>query len=307
MKRREFLTKSVSAGIATTVVPLMFGDLDKLSAKPPANGNYDLAAIRGGSPEEMFEKAIESLGGYDRFIKPGQSVLIKPNIGWDTPPERAANTNPDLVGHMVKRAFEVGAESVTVFDHTCDQWDRCYRNSGIEAAVRDNGGRIIPGNNERNYVEVSNPNGKRLKTVKVHEALHNNDVFINVPVLKHHGSTTVTAAIKNLMGVIWDRRYYHGNNLSQCIADFLHYRKPDLNIIDGYRMMTQNGPKGVSVNDLVDLGALIAGTDIVAVDTAATLFFGSQPEEISHVRIAEEMGLGTTNLETLSVNRVRIS
>ncbi|SKC23899.1 DUF362 domain-containing protein [Alkalitalea saponilacus] len=305
MKRREFVTRSVGVGLLGAVAP-MFGGLDTLASQPAVQGNYDLAAVRGGTPPQMFDKAMEAIGGMGRFVKQGQRVLIKPNIGWDTPPERAANTNPDLVGRMVKAAFEAGAADVFVFDHTCDQWDRAYRNSGIEAAVRQNGGTIVPGNNERNYREVSIPGAKILKTTKVHEMVLNTDVFINVPVLKHHGSTTVTLAIKNLMGCVWDRRFYHGNDLSQCIADFLAFKKPDLNVIDGYRMMTRNGPRGVSVADVVDLGALVAGTDIVAVDSAATLMFGSQPNEIGHIRIAEEMGFGTTNLEQLSINRIRI-
>lgn len=305
MKRREFVGKSAALGLAGALTH-MIGGFDALAGRPAATGPADMAAVRGGDPVTMFNKAIEALGGMGRFVKAGQKVLVKPNIGWDTSPERAANTNPELVGRIVKAAYEAGASEVFVFDHTCDQWDRCYSNSKIEEAVKANGGTIVPGNNERNYREVSIPNGKVLKKAKVHELLLSTDVFINVPVLKHHGSTTVTLSMKNLMGVVWDRRFYHGNDLSQCIADFLHFRKPDLNIIDGYRMMTRNGPRGVSDADLVDLKALIAGTDIVAVDAAATLMFGAKPADIAHIRIAEAMGFGTTQLDKLNINRIRV-
>lgn len=305
MKRREFVGKSAALGLAGALTP-MIGGFDALAGRPAATGPADMAAVRGGDPVTMFNKAIEALGGMGRFVKAGQKVLVKPNIGWDTSPERAANTNPELVGRIVKAAYEAGASEVFVFDHTCDQWDRCYSNSKIEEAVKANGGTIVPGNNERNYREVSIPNGKVLKKAKVHELLLSTDVFINVPVLKHHGSTTVTLSMKNLMGVVWDRRFYHGNDLSQCIADFLHFRKPDLNIIDGYRMMTRNGPRGVSDADLVDLKAMIAGTDIVAVDAAATLMFGAKPADIAHIRIAEAMGFGTTQLDKLNINRIRV-
>ncbi|NLX73608.1 MAG: DUF362 domain-containing protein [Bacteroidales bacterium] len=306
MKRREFVSKSVGLGVAGAIAPL-FGGFDSLASKPAVGNRYDMAAVRGGEPVAMFDKAIEALGGMKRFVKQGQKVLVKPNIGWDTSPERAANTNPQLVGHIVKAAYEAGASEVFVFDHTCDQWDRCYTNSKIEEAVKANGGTVVPGNNERNYKEVTIPGGKVLKKAKVHELLLNTDVFINVPILKHHGSTTVTLGMKNLMGVVWDRRFYHGNDLSQCIADFLQFRKPDLNIIDGYKMMTRNGPRSISEADLVNLKALIAGTDIVAVDAAATLMFGAKPKDIAHIRIAEEMGHGTTNLESLSISRIVIS
>lgn len=305
MKRRDFLIKGAGLGLAGTLVP-NFGGLNAVGL-PAEEGKYDLVAVRGGEPVDMFEKAMEAIGGMGKFVKSGQKVLVKPNIGWDVPPERAGNTNPDLINRIVKSCLDAGASEVVVFDHTCDQWDRCYRNSGLEEAARSAGAKVVPGNNESFYSEVSIPQGKRLKSTKVHRELMEADVFINVPILKHHGSTTVSLAMKNLMGVIWDRGYYHGNDLSQCIADFLTYRKPDLNIIDGYRMMTRNGPRGVSVSDVADLKALIAGKDIVAVDAAATMMFGEKPVDIKHIRIADEMGLGTMDLQKLAIKRVKIA
>ena len=305
MKRRDFLVKSAGLGLAGALVP-HFGGLNAVGL-PAEDGQYDLVAVRGGEAADMFDKAIEALGGMGQFVKSGQKVLVKPNIGWDAPPERAANTNPKLINRIVKSCLDAGAAEVVVFDHTCDQWDRCYRNSGLEESARDAGARIVPGNNESFYKEVSLPQGKKLKKTKVHKDLQDADVFINVPVLKHHSSTTVSLAMKNLMGVVWDRGFYHGNDLSQCIADFLTYRKPDLNIVDGYRMMTRNGPRGVSVSDVADLKALIAGRDIVAVDAAATMMFGKKPSEINHIRIADEMGLGTMQLDKLGIKRIKMA
>ena len=305
MRRREFIVKGAGIGLAGSMMP-MFGGLNAIGTTAQ-QGQYDLAAVRGGEAPEMFDKAMEALGGIEQFVKPGQKVLIKPNIGWDAPPERAANTNPQLVGHIAKQCMAAGASEVMIFDHTCDQWDRCYRNSEIEQHAKEAGAKMGPGNNESFYKEVSIPGGKRLKSTKVHQMVLEADVFINVPVLKHHSSTKVSLAMKNLMGVVWDRGYYHGHNLSQCIADFLTYRKPDLNIIDGYKMMTRNGPRGVSTSDVADLKALIAGKDIVAVDAAATLMFGDKPEAINHIKIAHDMGLGTMELDQLSISKIKIS
>jgi len=304
MKRRDFLAKSAGLGLAGLLGP-GFGGLNGIGL-PAEEGQYDLAAVRGGEAAEMFDKAIEALGGINKFVKTGQKVVVKPNIGWDAPPERAANTNPRLIGRIVESCIEAGASEVIVFDHTCDQWNRCYRNSKIEEFARDAGAKLVEGNNESFYTEVSVPGGKRLKNTKIHKELQNADVFINVPVLKSHNSTIVSLAMKNLMGVIWDRRYYHSNDLSQCIADFLTYRKPDLNIVDGYRMLSRNGPRGVSVSDVADLKALIAGEDIVAVDAAATHMFGKDPKDINHIRIANEMGLGNMDLGQLSIKRIKM-
>lgn len=304
MQRRDFLRTGIGLGFLTGVGPL-FGGLDSLM---PGNAvsKTDLVAVRGGEPEVMFDKAMEALGGLGKFVSKGQSVLVKPNIGWDAGPERAANTNPGLVGHIVKRCLEAGASEVNVFDNTCNKWDRCYSNSQIEKHVKEAGGKMVPGNTESYYKEVNIAKGKSLKSAKVHELIQTSDVFINVPVLKHHASTKLSLGMKNLMGIVWDRKFFHANDLHQCIADIALHRKPDLTIIDGYNMMTKNGPRGVSTADVVNLKALIASTDIVATDAAAAKMFGIEPEEVGHINIAHDMGIGNKNLSELNIHRIKI-
>lgn len=267
---------------------------------------YDLVAVRDGGPDVMFDKAIASLGGMTKFVKKGQKVVVKPNIGWDVAPERAGNTNPKLVGRIIRHCLDAGASEVYVFDNTCDAWNLCYKNSGIEKAVKDAGGKLVPGNTEGYYQEVQIPRGKMLKSAKVHELILSSDVFINVPVLKHHSSANVSLSMKNLMGIVWDRRYWHRNDLQQCIADFASWRKPTLNVIDGYRVMMRNGPRGVSEADVVNMKQMIVSADMVAADAAATKIFGSQPADIPHIRIASEMKVGTMELDKLSINRIKI-
>jgi len=309
MDRRNFLRKgfiytSLAGLYASTLGRIPLLALQRPSV--PSIGNYDLVAVRGGEPEAMYKRAMQEMGGMQRFVKRGQRVVVKPNIGWDVPSDRAGNTNPGLVAAIVRDCLAAGASRVFVFDNTCDNWQRCYQNSGIEDAVKKAGGQMVPGNLERYYRAVNILGGKRLTSAKVHEQLLDADVFINVPVLKHHGSTTVTVAMKNLMGVVWDRRYWHRNDLHQCIADFCTFRKPDLNIVDAYLVMTQNGPKGTSTADLSLMKSLLVSTDIVAVDAASTLIFGAQPENIGHIRIANEMKIGKMNLSSLNIKRVAV-
>jgi len=130
------------------------------------------------------------------------------------------------------------------------------------------------------------------------------DVFINVPVLKSHSSTRLTIAMKNLMGVVWDRMYWHRNDLNQCIADCCTICKPDLNIVDAYNVMMENGPRGVSVDDVVNMKQQLIARDIVAIDAAATKIFDLEPDEIKYIGIANEMGVGNQNLKELSINRI---
>lgn len=307
MKRRDFLLKSVNAGILTGAA-LSVGNVGNVfgSNLGTANLPYDLVAVRGGSPETMFDKAIASMGGMSKFVQKNQTVVVKPNIGWDAPPERAANTNPKLVKRIVEHCLKVGAKEVYVFDNTCNAWTKCYRNSGIEDAVKDAGGKMVTGKTESHYQQVSVPKGKSLHDAKVHELILESDVFINVPVLKSHGGAKLTIAMKNLMGIVWDRRYWHAHNLHQCIADFPTFKKPDLNVVDAYRVLKRNGPRGVSVNDVVMMHSLLLSTDIVAVDTAATKMFGLEIDQVPYIEKAEAFGLGTTNLQSLNINRIKV-
>jgi len=309
MDRRDFFKKSILTGIAAGTA-MTFGDFRKIFAgkvpPPGPPGPYDLVAVKDGEPVQMFDKAIESLGGMKNFVKKGQTVVVKPNIGWDTSPQRGATTNPDLVKRIIEQCFGAGAKTVYVFDNTCDNWNKCYENSGIQKAVKDAGGKIVPANSESNYQEVDVKNGKKLKKTKVHELILSSDVFINVPVLKSHGSAVITASMKNHMGIVWDRGYWHRNNLNQCIADFAAYRKPDLNVVDAYRVMTKRGPRGVSEEDVVMMKSLILSKDIVAADAAAAKLFGVEPANVPHIKLAHDAGLGTMDLTKLSINRIKM-
>ncbi|MFW5760123.1 MAG: DUF362 domain-containing protein, partial [Cyclobacteriaceae bacterium] len=199
-----------------------------------------------------------------------------------------------------------GAKDVYVFDNTCDSWTKCYSNSGIERAAKDSGAKVVTGNSESYYQNISFSKGKSIKSAKVHELILESDVFINVPVLKHHSSARVTISMKNLMGIVWDRRFWHLNNLHQCIAEFPLFRMPDLNVVDAYLVMKRNGPRGVSKDDLVPLKSLILSPDIVAADAAATMIFGSRPEDIPYIKIAHEMKVGNMNLDQLSIKRIKV-
>lgn len=306
MKRRDFIKKGAGASFLASS-SLLFGNLGSSFASPQEKSDlYDLVAIKGDDPVKMFDEGIKALGGMSHYVKEGQSVVVKPNIGWDATPARAANTNPELVRRIVEHCYEAGASDVYVFDNTCNNWNKCYTNSGIETAVKEAGGKVVPGNDESYYKPVEIPQAKSLKNVKVHELILNSDVFINVPVLKNHGSAKLTIAMKNLMGVVWDRRYWHSNDLHQCIADYVFHRKPDLNIVDAYRVMKRNGPRGVSEDDVVMLNTQLISSDIVAIDAAATKVFGLEPEDIPYIQIAHDMGLGNKNLDELNIKRIKI-
>lgn len=310
--RRDFVKTSLALGATFSLI----GNLNSLfAAEPvttpttsaPIGPKSVLAAIRDGDRVTMLDKALAELGGIQTFVKPGQTVVIKPNIGWNASPERGANTHPSIVGHLVALCLSAGAKTVSVFDNTCDQWRETYVNSGIEKAAKDAGAIVVNGKDETLYREVEIPNGVKLKTAKVHSLILDSDVFINVPVLKHHQSTLMTACMKNLMGIVWERDIWHRVDLHQCIADLLTLHKPTLNIIDAYHPMVRNGPRGKSVEDCVEMRTLLASTDIVAIDAAAAKLLGRNPTDITHVKIGHEMKLGRMDLENLDVRRHKLA
>lgn len=310
MKRRDFLKTSMVAGAALSL---------KFEGLQAALSNHtltveeapDLVAVMGGEPEAMLDKALETLGGIGNYVKKGQKVVIKPNIGWDRTPELAGNTNPDLIKALVKKCLGAGAEKVTVFDHTCDNWQKCYASSGIADAVKEAGGVIVPANDEQYYKEVSIPGGVTLKKAKIHEALLEADVWFNVPILKNHGGAKLSCAMKNMMGIVWDRRYFHQQDLQQCIADICTWqKKPALHIVDAYRMMFQNGPQGRSAADVATLKSLIVSPNIIAADTASLALF-NQVEKldmaaVTHITKGEALHLGSTDLKKINIKRIKL-
>lgn len=312
MERREFLKAIAVAGVAATI--RFNGPMSVMaqSLKNEVTGKeYDLVAVMGGEPEEMFRKAIAELGGMGKFVKPGQKVVVKPNIGWDKSPELAGNTNPGLVAEIIKQCFDAGAREVVVFDHTCDDWRKCYKNSGIEDAAKAAGAKVVPAHEESYYREVELPRAKNLKKAKIHTALLDCDVWINVPILKNHGGAKMTISMKNHMGIVWDRGFFHKNDLQQCIADICTLSKPAvLNVVDAYRVMKTNGPRGKSAADVVNPKGLFVSSDIVAVDTAATKFFNqieSMPlEVVGHLAKGEELQVGTMDIGKLNVRRIKM-
>ena len=304
--RREFLKKGLSLGLAAGGA-IILGKTDFLHAKESPRAIPDLVAVRNGKPDAMFKKAIALMGGMGQFVKKGQTVVVKPNIGFPRRPEIGATTNPLLVKTIIESCYQAGARKVYVFDNvvtpTSGNARNCYKLSGIEDAARAAGGIIIPVD-DFSYQEITIPGAKTLKTAEVHRLILDAGVFINVPVLKHHSSTHLSIAMKNLMGIVRNRMKYHLTGLDQCIADFCLYKKPDLNIVDAYRVLMSDGPDGP--RDTKDAHVslkktLLMSKDIVAVDAAATRIFGKNPEDIGYIKIAHQQKTGNMNLNKLKI------
>ena len=302
MNRRTFLKKTSLAGVAGGIAVNLPGAIGEQSADGPPQ----LVAVKGGTPSDMFDKGIAELGGMKAFVKSGQTVLVKPNIGWPRTPETGANTNPDLVKRIIEHCVKAGAKKVYVLDHTCCNWKESYKKSGISEAASAAGAKVVSGNVQSDYIDITIPVAKKLKKAKIHKLAKEADVLINVPVLKNHGGAVMTCAMKNLMGIVWDRGYFHKNDLQQCIADFAAARKPDLNVVDAFRVMKQGGPRGRKLEDVVEMKYQLISTDMVAADAAASKILGIEMEKIPHIGLAEKLGLGVADVTKIRVKRIKM-
>lgn len=275
---------------------------------PPTAAQAYLAVARGGDPAKITRAVVDALGGMTRFVKAGDDVIIKPNICIaSSPPEYAATTNPYVVGALAQMCFEAGAKRVRVMDFpfggTAKQ---AYQISGIQAEVERAGGQMEVMNSIK-YADFTFPSQARdLKAWKVYQDILNADVLINVPIAKVHSSARLTLGLKNLMGTVQNRNGLHAN-LHQRIADLGTLIKPTLNLVDGVRVLQENGPTGGSLDYVKQANTLIASHDIVAADAyAANEFFGFTPDDVGYIRLAQEMNVGRYDFDNLLIRQVQV-
>lgn len=271
---------------------LPFVDLVASLHPDTAGSPADLVRVSGWDPAERVRKALNGLGGMPRFVKPGNTVFVKPNMSWDRTPKYAANTPPEVVAEVVRQCIESGAGKVIVSDRTCNEDRRCYKNSGIEKAADDAGASVrFARTNLFEKIEIKN--GLILKDWTFHRDALEADVLINVPVLKNHSMARVTMGFKNMMGLIGKNRGQIHYSFDKKIVDINRVLVPQLTILDATRVMVANGPSGGRLEDVVQKNLLIAGVDPVLVDTWGALVYGVEPESIRYLALAREAGMGS--------------
>jgi uncharacterized protein (DUF362 family) len=262
----------------------------------------DLALIRNGEPAALTRRAMEALGGMKRFVPPGATVVIKPNIGWDRPPELGANTHPDVVAALVTLALEAGARRVRVMDHTCNEARRCYVRSGIEAAARQAGAEVIHLPEGRGTeMQIG---GERITTWPVHREVIEADVRINVPVAKHHSLSRGSFGMKNWLGALDGRRNQLHQEIALSCVDLAAFFKPALTVLDATRVLLRNGPQGGDPDDVSHPRMLMAGTDPVAIEAFGASLLGLSAKELPQITRAEERGLGRAAWDRPSLTTV---
>jgi uncharacterized protein (DUF362 family) len=232
-------------------------------------------------------------------------VVIKPNIGWDRAPQFAANTNPKLVAEVAKLCFEVGAKTVKIFDRTCNNPRRCYRNSQIEE-LASQANADVSHIRDRKFKNVSLPKGEIIKDWPIYQEYLDADKVINIPIAKHHSLSKVTLGLKNLMGVMGGERGDIHNNFEVKLVDITSHILPTLTIIDAYRTLLRNGPVGGNLNDVKLTKTLILSPCTIAADQVALDLFGAQVGDIGYLQTAISRKLNKFNPENLNLVKINL-
>ena len=162
--------------------------------------------------------------------------------------------------------------------------------------------------NEQRLYQPVQVEGKVLKEVETLKLIPKVDLIINLATAKHHTATHVTLAIKNLMGLIWNRSVFHTDlDLAQAIADLALVIRPQLNIIDASRVLLNGGPTGPG--PIINDNRLFASRDILAVDSIVTsrYNFGGKsltPREIPHLWAAYQLGIGEIDHQKIQLQKI---
>ena len=308
--RRDFLKTSAKTGLLLATGYPLVSLTCKVWGSAKVSDSVDLAVVTG-DPAKAVLKAVNLLGGINRFVKKGQRVVIKPNMSFAKTPDEAANTSPQVVSAVAKACIEAGAKNVLILDHTLQKAELCLERSGIRKSCQSiERTHVIALNDEKFYQSVSVPQGKVIKNLKIMKEVMRCDVFINLPTAKSHSATGVSLGMKGLMGVVWNREYFHSKvDLHQAIADLSSVVKPALTIIDASRALITGGPAGPG--KVEKLNTVIAGVDPVAVDTCGVTiakWYNKQFDTINvkHIMAAHRMGLGNINLDQLLIKKENV-
>jgi uncharacterized protein (DUF362 family) len=268
--------------------------------------DQDIAQLKG----KIAEAIALSVGSIDSIIKAGETVLIKPNLAFQAPPESFSVVDPRVIEAVVSYLKENSkAKEVWVGDNPSlgqhvGRARPAFEMAGMRAAAERGGADRVIFFDEEELVDVEIEGAKLYRRAKIYKPLLDADRVINLPKMKTHLAGIVTLGIKNWQGIIPNvhpsghQQDVHRLDLGQKCADLLRVRQADLTLVDAVIAMEGQGPHAGTP---VEMNLLIAGRQTVAVDAVAAYVMGFETIEVPAIRIAATEGLGVREIDEIEV------
>jgi len=278
------------------------------------NGEYpDICIVNGENIFDNTKLLVDTLGGTGRFVSGGQKVGLLINSEFEN---RGAYVSPDMTLSVAKMCFDAGASEVRCLQFVSPEyWRRSKYAEDLSGMIE----KIVINDYNQSHAEFDpdhfsrvDVSGKALKEAEVVDDFFSCDVYINISIAKHHGSTIYTGTMKNTMGINTRENCvsFHTDGptrndadfLAQCIADLNTLRKPDICLVDVSEVLVTNGPSGPG--DVINPGKVVAGTDMVAVDSLCTTLINHEYGDILSVVKGHETGLGDMDFKKMKIEEL---
>lgn len=292
-----------STGLRSVPVPKRF-TLKSFKVERPAGTTTDIGVARGQrgadgsfSNEQMqtlLRKAVDGVGGLEHYIKPGDIVLVKPNVAFDRSPNLGATSNPVILEELIRMLLvDCRAQEVRVADNPIESPPDCFKKSKIEYATLKGGGRVyLPDSNAFRLLDT--PGATLIESwLFFHRPFTNVDKVIGLAPVKDHNLCHASMGIKNWYGLLGGTRNQFHQDIHNIVSDLSIMIRPTLTIIDGTNVLMENGPTGGDPSNVKKGDVVMAGTDPVALDAWTFEHALERGRDYPrYLRMAEEKGGG---------------
>ena len=260
--------------------------------------SYDQKAV-----SNAVKNAIDDLGGIRRFVKRGDTVLLKPNLLSAKVPEAAATTHPSIVqaaGEIVK---DCGGKIIIGDSPAIGSWSNITKKTGMSGVADRLGARLVHFDKP---VQIKKNERHLFKLLKISKDVMEADVIINLPKLKTHTQMYLTLGVKNMFGCVVGKKkpQLHmeagkdSRQFARMLVEIYGSIAPALTIIDGIIGMEGNGPGSGTPKPV---GLILASNEAVAMDRIICEIIGAEPEKLFILAAAKELGYGNAELNEIQV------
>lgn len=263
------------------------------------------AAVAGEvAPEtirKMVQTALGPMGGIERFVKRGETVLVKPNVAFDRGPRMGATTNPDVLAEVVRLCYGAGAKKVLVADNPIEKAEPCFAKSRIRQAAEASGAEVfLPAQSSFSPVAIRNrePDATRNEALGTWEVFYKPlrmaDKVIGLPPIKDHNLCFASMSMKNWYGLLCGRRNQFHQAIHDIVSDLGMMMSPTLVLVDGTRVLMKNGPTGGKLEDVAIGGVtgrpcIVASVDPLASDAwCLQHLLGRDPAQLRYLDLGQQ-------------------